>query len=126
MLREPSVRTSRNPARPVCGMFSPGAANPARSGEEKASPAWRESHAGLALPALRSGAGGTAGECSGLSCADALLDALADVLVDVLPVLEGALQDRLGHAAQQVADDVGDQPVPRGVVVDLAHQRAGL
>ena len=32
----------------------------------------------------------------------------------------------LGHSVQEVADDVGDQPVALGVVHDLAHQGAGL
>src|SRR5262249_28043302 len=63
---------------------------------------------------------------SGLPGADALLDPVAESLVHVAPVLEGALEDRLGHAAQQVADDVADQPVLGGVVQDLADHRPGL
>ena len=53
---------------------------------------------------------------SGLSVANAFLDAFAEGLVHVLPVLEGALEDRRGHSVQQVADDVGHQPVARVVV----------
>src|SRR6266566_6199297 len=60
---------------------------------------------------------------SGLSGADALLDPVAQVPVDIAPVLEGALQHRLGDAAPQVADDVADQPVARGVVEHLADHR---
>ena len=47
-------------------------------------------------------------------------------LVHVAPVLEGALQHRLGHALEQVADDVADQPLPGGVVEHLADHGAGL
>src|SRR3984885_14319182 len=45
---------------------------------------------------------------------DAGLDLVAEVLVDVAPVLKRAGQDRLGHAVEQVAGDVGDQPLAGG------------
>ena len=41
-------------------------------------------------------------------------------------LLDRAREYRLGHPVQEVADDVGDQPVALGVVHDLAHQGAGL
>ena len=56
------------------------------------------------------------GRWSGLPGADALLDLVAEGLVHVLPVLEGPLQHRLGHAVEQLADDVGHQPVAGRVV----------
>ena len=62
----------------------------------------------------------------GLAVADSLLDLVAEVLVDVLPVLEGALEDRLGHAVEQVAGDVAGQPVAGGVVHHVADEGAGL
>src|SRR5690348_18436837 len=63
---------------------------------------------------------------AGLSGADALLDPLAEVAVHVGPVLEGTLQHRLGDAVEQVADDVGCQPVAGGVVHALPDHGAGL
>src|SRR5271166_7070476 len=56
----------------------------------------------------------------------ALGDAVADLLVDVAPVFERALQHRRGHAFLEVAADVGYKTAARGVVRNLAHQRAGL
>ena len=53
---------------------------------------------------------------------DALGDTVADRLVDVPPILDRAREYGLGHPVQEVADDVGDQPVALGVVHDLAHQ----
>src|SRR5580704_19133687 len=66
------------------------------------------------------------GRWSGLPGADALLDLVAEGLVHVLPVLEGPLQHRLGHAVEQLADDVGYQPVAGRVVQDVTDHRAGL
>ena len=37
-----------------------------------------------------------------------------------MPVLEGTLQDRLGHPVEQVADDVADQP---GAAKDRCDRR---
>src|SRR5580658_4950526 len=58
--------------------------------------------------------------------ADTGLDLVAEVLVHVVPVLEGTLQDRLGHRVEQVAGDVADQPLAGRVVKDFADHRAGL
>jgi hypothetical protein len=51
-----------------------------------------------------------------LSAADALLDPVTEILFHIAEILEGAFQDGFGHAVEQVADDIGDQPVPFGVV----------
>src|SRR5579871_3432186 len=61
-----------------------------------------------------------------LAGADAGLDPVAEALVHVAPVTEGALQDRLGHAVEQVADDVADQPLAGSVIEDLADHRSRL
>src|ERR1700685_1109621 len=68
----------------------------------------------------------TRGPESGLLGADAGFAPVAEALVHVAPVLEGALQDRLGHPVEQVADDVADQPLAGRVVEHLADQRARL
>jgi hypothetical protein len=52
----------------------------------------------------------------------ALLDALAQVGVDVAKVFHGALQHGLGHTVEQVSNDVVDQPIPLGVIHDVADQ----
>src|SRR6202042_437383 len=83
---------------------------------------------GLGLHALpgRVGLPGGLGVRLGRLGPDAGLDLAAEVLVHVAPVLEGALQDRFGHPVEQVADDVGDQPLAGRVVEHLTDHGARL
>jgi hypothetical protein len=65
---------------------------------------------------------GTTGQLfRGHSLSDALGDTVAHGLVDISPILERARQYGLAHSLLQVANDVGDQPVARRIVHDLAH-----
>src|SRR4029077_11152924 len=96
---------------------------------------------GLPVPVRREGYAGCAGRGRrrkpasltaprrsglGLAGADGLLYAVAEGLVHVAPVLEGALQDGLGHALEQVAGDVADEAFTGRVVENLADHGAGL
>ena len=55
-----------------------------------------------------------------------LRDPVAQVLVHVAPVLEGTQEYGLGHAIEQVADDVAHQPRAGGIVKHVADHGAGL
>ena len=55
-----------------------------------------------------------------------LLDALAEVHIDIAKIFEGALQNWLAHAVEQVAHDVVDQAITLGVGHDVSDQGAGL
>ena len=73
---------------------------------------------------------GVVGVAAGVGAAEAgadeLLDLLAGLGVDALPVVEGALEHRRLHAAEQVAGDGLDERLALLVVPHLADERAGL
>src|SRR5690606_26410603 len=66
------------------------------------------------------------GGFAALAVPNFFLDPGANLGIDVLPVLEGAAQDRLAHAAEQASSDLIDQLAPLLFVEDLTHEDSGL